>query len=633
MRQHLRSVPFERQSLYASKEQLRIIMTNVYAQRVESLRAIMRERGWDAVIVSGSDPHSSEYVAPRWLQVAWLAGFTGESAELVITADHAGLWTDTRYFIQAEKQLPGTGFELHKMNVPEQVPVSEWLAQYTFRSDRHIPVIAVDGLCQTVSDVQSLTDAFLAARKPAPVVVNHPDMLDLIWFDRPSVPQTPVTLLSEAYAGMTRKDKIAWLREAVQQKGCDSILLTALDEIAWLLNVRGTDIDYNPVVVSYLLVTRTEVLWFALKSSHLDDVTQSSFATLRSEGITIHPYHSLSSKLRAFDGRLYVDTSTLNYSLHEALSAQSGIAHYVSGTSPVIHRKALKNASEVEGMRRAHIVDGVAVVRFFHWLETTLARGSVVSEWDAAVRLGQFRQEIAEYRGDSFETISAWGEGAALPHYVTPKDGSTKIGTHGLYLCDSGGQYLFGTTDITRTVAVGPCTDLEKEDYTLVLQGHIRLALCSFPKGTAGCQIDVLAREPLWRTHRNFGHGTGHGVGFYLNVHEGPQNIRQGFKNEPLLPGMRTANDPGLYREGMHGIRHENLVLCVDTGARDFGRDWYAFDTITLCYFDTAPLLADRLHDDEKAWLNAYQERVYQTLAPHLTEDVATWLRQKTLPI
>ena len=607
-------------------------MDNLYAQRVEALRAIMVERGWDAVIVSGSDPHSSEYVAPRWLQIEWLSGFSGEG-DIVVTADHAGLWTDTRYFIQAGKQLPGTGIELHKTRVPDQILIPQWLAEHAFTTGRKIPVIAVDGLCQTVEAVQKLTNAFLDARKPAPVLVSQRDMLSMLWNDRPEVPESPIELLNERSAGMSRQEKLAWIRAEIQKKGCDSILLTSLDEIAWLLNARGTDIAYNPVILSYLLISKDSVTWFVEKSSHPDPTTVSSLGALRAEGIRIMPYNSLEDTLRSYDGRLFVDPSTLNYSLHEALSAQAGLPRYTTGESPVILKKSVKNTAEVEGMSRAHLVDGLAVVRFLHWLETTIQSGKQVSEWDAAVRLGEFRRMSPDYRGDSFETISAWGAGAALPHYVTPSDGSTFIGNHGLYLCDSGGQYLYGTTDITRTIPVGPCTEQEKEDYTLVLQGHIRLSLCSFPKGTAGCQIDVLAREPIWRRHRNFGHGTGHGVGFYLNVHEGPQDIRQGFNRQPLLPGMITSNEPGLYREGMYGIRHENLVLCVDTGCRDFDREWLAFKTLTLCYFDTTPILVELLHADEIAWLNAYQEHVYAELSPHLESDVAQWLRQKTLPI
>ena len=601
-------------------------MHNIYAQRVGALRELMRKNGWCAVIISGSDPHSSEYVAPRWQQVKWISGFTGEAGDVVITEDHAGLWTDTRYFIQAAKQLSGTGIELHKTNVPDQVLIPEWIAKTQKKIHR---IIAVDGLCQSVSAIEEIEEAFVSAGKTRPCVVGIPDMLDELWPDRPAIPAQPVTLLSDVYTGSSRSERIAWLREEIQKRHCDAMLITALDEIAWLLNIRGSDIEYNPIVLSYLLITPSDTRWYIQKSGTPDDVTAATFAALEADHVRILPYDAVIEDLKAFEGELFVDKSSLNYCLYEALSG----CGYQSGESPIILKKSIKNATEIEGMRKAHIVDGVAVVRFLHWLEDSIQAGKEVSEWDAAVQLGKYRSECPDYRGDSFETISAWGEGAALPHYVTPSDGSTKIGNHGLYLCDSGGQYLYGTTDITRTVAVGPCTDLEKEDYTLVLQGHIRLAMCIFPKGTAGCQIDVLAREPLWRRYRNFGHGTGHGVGFYLNVHEGPQNIRQGFKNQPLLPGMITSNEPGLYREGMYGIRHENLILCVDAGVNDFGRDWLKFDTITMCYFDTAPVLKDILLPDEIAWLNDYNERVFRTLSPCLDAADAAWLRQKTRAI
>ena len=458
-------------------------------------------------------------------------------------------------------------------------------------------------------------------------------MLDIYWPDRPSIPESPISLLSDNYTGCSRQEKLNWLREEMTNAKCDAILLTALDEIAWLLNIRCMDIDYNPVIISYLIVTKTEVFWFVQKSQTPDKVTTETFAKLESENIQIRPYSAIFEFIKTLSGKVFVDPSTLNYSLHEALCDEAGNPKYIKGISPIILKKSTKNEIEIEGMKQAHLVDGIAVVRFLHWLEDAIRSGNTISEWDAAVKLGEFRSLCKDYHGDSFETISAWGEGAALPHYVTPKDGSTLIGNHGLYLCDSGGQYLNGTTDITRTVAVGPCTDLEKEDYTLVLQGHIRLAMCVFPKGTAGDQIDVLAREPLWRTCRDFGHGTGHGVGFYLNVHEGPQSIRQNFNRQKLLPGMITSNEPGLYREGMHGIRHENLILCVDAQKHDFGRDWLKFETITLCYLDTAPIIKSLLHPEEIDWLNQYNERVYQTLAPHLSHEDAEWLRLKTQSI
>ncbi|MBQ9395707.1 MAG: aminopeptidase P family protein [Proteobacteria bacterium] len=598
---------------------------NIYAERIESIRAMMRDNGWDAVVVSGSDPHSSEYVAERWHQVEWISGYNGEG-DLVITANHAGLWTDSRYFIQAGKQLPGTGIELHKTRLPESVTIPAWLAE-TFKTKD--AVIAVDGLCQAISAIDDIKAAFVATKVR---IVDVPDMLDALWIGRPAIPCTPVTIVSDAQTGRSRADKLAWLRQHLKSVNCDAIMLSALDEIAWTLNVRGSDVDYNPVVMSYLIVTHDDVQWFVRKAPTADAVSETSFAELAKSGVRILNYHDIGDALRDLmrgSGRLFIDPSSFNYSLYAELAAD----RIVTGKSPVILEKSIKTAVEIEGMRKAHYIDGIAVTRFLHWLEKSIQSGAKLSEWDGAVKLGEFRGAGEGYRGDSFETVSSWGEGAALPHYVTPNDGSTKIGDHGLFLCDSGGQYLFGTTDITRTVPLGPCTDLEKEDYTLVLKGHIDLAMAHFPDGTSGDQLDVLAREPLWRTHRFFGHGTGHGVGFYLNVHEGPQSIRQGFNRQPMLPGMITSNEPGIYREGMHGVRHENLVLCVDTGEEAFGRHWYRFETLTLCYFDTTPIIKGLLNDDEIRWLNDYNELVYQKLSPALPADVATWLRDKTRAI
>ena len=601
-------------------------MSNLYAERVNTIRELMLKNGWDAVIISGSDPHSSEYVAARWHQIAWISGYSGEG-DIVITANHAGLWTDTRYFIQAGKQLPGTGIELHKTRIPEQILIPEWLANHAFPEKNNV-VIAVDGLCQTISSMDDIRDAF----RTRACIVNVPDMLNDFWSDRPAIPCTPISLLDAALTGFARQEKIAWLRS--EFKTCSAIFISALDEIAWLLNVRGSDVDYNPVVMSYLIVSKDAVIWFVKKPGEPAQSTKAVFEELENEGIQIRNYDDAADGLCQFmksTDKLFIDPSSLNYSLYEALKPDTD--KLITGKSPIILKKAIKTNVEVEGMRKAHEADGLAVVKFLHWLEKTIQSGTILSEWDAAVQLGKFRSECPDYRGDSFETVSSWGEGAALPHYVTPQDGSTKIGNHGLFLCDSGGQYLYGTTDITRTVPLGECTQLEKEDYTLVLKGHIDLAMATFPKGTSGSQLDVLAREPLWKTYRNFGHGTGHGVGFFLNVHEGPQDIRQGFNKQPMLPGMITSNEPGVYREGMHGVRHENLILCIDTGIQDFGRDWLAFENLTICHFDTTPIIREWLNNDEVQWLNAYNEMVYQKLSMKLDKDTAEWLRKKTMPI
>ena len=600
-------------------------MENVFAQRVEAIRSLMRENGWDAVILTGSDPHASEYPARRWKQVEWVSGFTGEAGDLCITLDHAGLWTDTRYFIQAVKQLAGTGIELHKMRVPEQVPIPQWLASRGFDE----PVVAVDGLCQTVAAAEAL-------RKPFDVpvtIVPVPDLLSSLWEDRPAIPCTPIITLGEDLTGESREAKVHWLRKWMVFQGVDAIFLTALDEIAWLLNVRGSDVEYNPVVISYLLVTMEQVYWFVRKDTleEVDEETRASFDELAADEVTVCDYDEailgLATYVRNDVDRIFVDPGSLNLQVREALDEDG--YDVVEGLSPVPLRKSVKNRVEIEGMREAHLEDGLAMEQFLYWLEGQVGQ---VDEWEAACKLQSLRAKIPGYRGDSFETISAYGPGAALPHYVTPRTGAPVLEPRGLYLVDSGGQYLFGTTDITRTVPLGPCTALEKEDYTLVMKGHIDLSMAVFPAGICGCHLDVLARNPLWQTKRNFGHGTGHGIGFFLNVHEGPQDLRQNFNAYPFVPGVINTIEPGLYREGMHGVRHENVVLVREDGTNDFGT-WYSFETLTLCHYDTSVLVRDLMTPDEIAWLNAYNERVYRTLSPLLPADIAAWLRDKTRAI
>lgn len=587
-------------------------MDNVYAKRIENLRALMRAKAWDAVILTGSDPHGSEYPACRWKQVEWLTGFTGEAGDVVITLDHAGLWTDTRYFIQANIQLEGTGVVLHKTRIPEQVLIPQWLGE-TLAADS---IVAVDGLCQNAADMAELSENFQ--------LVSVPDLLDVLWTDRPLIPQTPIISVSP---GESLEEKLSWLRAVLAEKGCDAALVSGLDGIAWLLNVRGEDIDYNPFVISYLLVGEDYVKWFVLKGEIEDPDTSATFDSLLSQGIELLPYEDAALALSEFEGTLLVDSGTLNYHLSSLLSCRT-----VSEPSPVNLRKAVKNPVELEGMRRAHIVDGVAMEKFLYWLERSLDNGKIITEWDASVKLGQLRAGGEGYMGDSFETIAAYGPGAALPHYITPRENAPILHQQGLFLCDSGAQYLYGTTDITRTVPLGECSRLEMEDYTIDLKGHIDLSMAVFPAGTAGCQIDAIAREPLWKAGRNFGHGTGHGVGYFLGVHEGPQDIRQNFNTQPLLPGMIISNEPGIYREGMHGIRHENLVLVTELPATEFGR-WYGFDTLTLCHFDTSAILKEMMSPSELEWLNAYNSRVYEILAPLLPAEIAEWLKVKTAAI
>ena len=601
--------------------------------RVEAIRDMMRSRGWDAVVLTGTDPHVSEYSAPRWHQIEWVSGYTGEG-ELVITEDHAGLWTDTRYFIQAEKQLQGTGIELHKTRVQDQVLIPEWLKTRFAGYDE--VVIAVDGLGISATEVIEIRDT---VGKDRTAIANVPDMLSFFWTDRPGYPQSPIITLGADTVGWSRKQKIVWIRKWLKDNGCDAILLTALDEIAWMLNVRGRDVAYNPVVMSYLLVASDTIQWFVRKGPipENDNETEDSFYELTASGVNIQDYSDIGMALAGmidddYIKKIFIDPSSLNYDLYGILKENSLQDNVVTGKSPVALRKSVKNEVEIAGLREAHLEDGLAMERFLYWLETMIEAGEPLNEYECSVKLHEFRSRIEGFRGESFETISAYGPNAALPHYVTPENGSAELYANGLYLCDSGGQYLFGTTDITRTVPLGPCSQLEKEDYTLVLKGHIALSRIVFPKGTAGCQIDVMARAPLWNSKRNFGHGTGHGVGFYLNVHEGPQEIRQNFNRQAILPGMVTTDEPGIYREGRHGIRHENVLLCVDAGENDFGR-WLRFEPLTLCHFDTSVLVKELLDEEDIKWLNDYNERVFRTLSPRLPSEIATWLRQKTLPI
>lgn len=586
-----------------------------YADRIAQIRGL----GYDAVIISGTDPHGSEYFAPRWKQVEWASGFTGEAGDLVVAQDHAGLWTDTRFFIQANQQLAGTGIELHKTRVPEEVPIPRWLAGH-FQTK---PVrVAFDGLCQSVGAVKELDDTLRGAYGIGGYdLIDRPDLLSSLWADRPEIPHSPIEWLDEKTTGETRKDKLAWLRDEMKQKGCDSMFLSALDEIAWLLNVRGSDIDYNPYIISFLLVTPQNAIWFVRNVSEVPEVP----------GIICADYGVLEDALEDRHdecGRLFIDPSTLNYHTYKLIRKFFAESEIVFGESPVVLRKAIKNKKEIEGFRRAFIEDGAALETFLYWLETSVKGGTHVTEWEASEKMTSLRSQIEGFRGNSFENISAYGANAALPHYCTQRENSPVIKPRGLYLIDTGGQFTFGTTDTTRTVPLGRCSRLEREDYTLVLKGMIDLTLAVFPSGTAGCQIDALARRPLWATRRNFGHGTGHGIGFYLGVHEGPQSIRQNFNAQPLLPGMISSNEPGIYREGKHGVRHENVLLCREEGKSEFGT-FLSFETLTCCHIDTSILVKKLLNKAELDWVRAYNRVVYRMLKNRLAPEVAKWLKKK----
>lgn len=582
-----------------------------YSFRLEQLRALMRERGYDAVVITSCDPHQSEYPAERWKQVRFLCGFTGEAGDVAVTAGHAGLWTDSRYFIQAGKQLEGSGYVLHKTRVPEQVLIPEWLRNVLPEG----AVVAVDSLCTSAEFAGEISEHF--------TLEAVPDLLSVLWPDRPAIPQTPIFRIR---AGESRQDKLGWLREELAESSCDGIVLSALDEIAWLLNVRAWDIEYNPLVISYLLVTQDTVAWFVLKEPIEDPLTDETFEALQQEGVLILAYNQVFEELKAFPGKLWLDSRSAGIEL-----LRSAQRPFLS-PSPVAVRKEQKSPAEVDMIRETLVRDGIAMEKFLYWLEKSVAAGKRISEWDAAVKLGEYRKESEDYIGDSFETISAYGPSAALPHYSTPSIGAPIIEERGLYLCDSGGQYLGGTTDITRTVPMGECTPEEIRDYTLVLKAHIDLALAVFPYGTPGCRIDAAARLPLWAHLMDFGHGTGHGVGFFLCVHEGPHQIRQNLDPTPMVENMITSDEPGIYREGLYGIRHENLLLTREAGSSEFGH-FLRFETLTLCHFDTSILDLSLLDRREIEWLNTYNATVYQSFASMLEDDVREWLEEKTRPV
>jgi len=589
--------------------------------KVEELRHLMTTWGWSAAIVAGSDPHNSEYTPLHWCQREFISGFTGSSGVVVITSDHAGLWTDSRYYIQASRQLAGTGIELHKTSLPDSLDWADWLGTVLPKDG----VVGVDGSCLSASVVDYLASRISPCNG---TVLSSPDFLDALWIDRPSLPLDRIWLHTIEYSGRNTSDKLSWLRREARNIGCDYTIISCLDQIAWLLNIRSNDIAYCPLVISYVLVEPSVTVLFVDKRKITPDISES----LSADGVVIRPYADVNEYVGALDitgKRIWVDPSSLNYELAQAVSRSFGAEGIVSAPQVIELEKSIKNIVEQQGFRKAYIKDGVAQTRFFHWLEDAMQEGQQLSEWQLSKEMHRFRALDPEFLDESFDTISAYGPNAALPHYETIEGKDSKIKACGLYLIDSGAHYCCGTTDITRTVPMGPLTELERTDYTLVLKAMIDLSMAVFPKGTPGCRLDAVGRRPLWQNRRDFGHGTGHGVGNVLSVHEGPQSIRQNMKNQVMMPGMITSNEPGLYRENMYGIRHENMILCVADKTNEFG-DWLHFETLTMTYIDTAPLLLHLLDNEELDWLNRFNAIVYETLNPLLSDYDAAWLKNKT---
>lgn len=568
-----------------------------------------------AFIIPNTDPHLSEYTAPHWKCRSWLSGFTGSAGTVVVTRTKAGLWTDSRYFLQAAEQLEGSGIDLFRDGLPETITLTDWICQELKPGEQ----VGLDGHLFSVDDIDRLKSQLESCHIGMDTTL---DPFDSLWTNRPPMPQAHARIHPLAYAGRSAHEKITQIRASLQQNGAEGLLVSSLDEIAWTLNLRGSDIRCNPLVISYLLITQEQVFYFIAP----EKVTPEVDTYLQEQGVTRLPYRSLTDFLHAYKGSsLQLTPSATNYA---AFSAIAPTCRIVREASPVSLLKAVKNEQEIAGIHTAMVRDGVAMVRFLRWLEQAVPAGGE-TEMSIDRKLHEFRAQQALHQGESFDTIAGYKEHAAIVHYSAVPETDAPLRPEGFLLLDSGAQYLDATTDITRTIALGPLTDEEKHDYTAVLRGHIELALCRFPQGTRGCQLDVLARLALWKEGMNYLHGTGHGVGSYLSVHEGPQSIRMNENPVALLPGMLTSNEPGLYKSGRHGIRIENLMLVRESEATEFGL-FYEFETVTLCPIDKKGIVREMLTQEEADWLNQYHQTVYERLSPYLDEEERTWLRTQT---
>ena len=595
-------------------------MKQTINERIENLREWMRANGFSAFVFPSSDPHNSEYVADHWKSREWISGFTGSAGTAVVTLDHAALWTDSRYFIAAAEQLAGTEYRLMKLRVAGTPTVCEWLADELAAYEK--PVVGLDGNVNSFAEVAALTQE-LATRGNIRVRTDA-DPMATLWTARPAIPGHKVCLHPLKYAGETTASKISRIRKSLVVRGADGLLVTALDEIAWVLNLRGSDVHCNPVFVSYLLITPGNVTLYINKEKLPEEVRHC----LAAGNIAVEPYGAVAGGLEHYPGRhLLVDDSTTNHTLVSALLRGKA----VFGESPVPGMKAVKNRVEQDGFRAAMLRDGIAMVKFLAWLKPAVEAGGQ-TEMSLDRRLTALRAEQPLFKGISFDTIVGYEAHGAIVHYEATPATDAPIEPHGLVLIDSGAQYEDGTTDITRTVALGRLTEEQRRIYTLVLKGHIQLALCRFPSGACGSQIDAIAREPMWREGYNYLHGTGHGVGSCLNVHEGPHQIRMEWRPAPLRAGMTVTDEPGLYLEGKFGVRIENTLLIVPAATTDFG-DFLGFETLTLAPIDTTPVLPDMLAAEERQWLNSYHRRVRETLSPHLSAAEAAWLKAAARPL
>ena len=594
-------------------------------QRLEGLREVMRREHLAACIFPSTDPHQSEYVADHWKGREWISGFNGSAGTAVVTLTAAALWTDSRYFLAAEEQLKGTEYQLMKLKIEGTPTVAEWIGRECGPGAE----VAVDGMVNATNAVRDLISDL---RKQGGITLRtNFDPLKLIWKDRPAIPENPVEIYPLEYAGEATHDKIGRIRRALRERHADGMLMAALDDIAWTLNLRGTDVHCNPVFVSYLLISSQTVTLYINKVKLPADV----LAYLKAEGVKVEDYEQVENGLKAyFEYNILLDPDEVNYRLYEVVRSkgqQNGSAktEIVEAESPVKRMKTVKNATEIAGFRSAMLKDGIAMVKFLYWLSGYIGKPEISELTEIAIdeKLTSLRAEQPLYRDISFDTIAGYGTHAAIVHYEATPETDIPLQPKGMLLLDSGAQYLDGTTDITRTIALGPLTDLEKQIYTLVLKGHIQIELCKFPSGSSGTQIDILARKDMWREGLNYLHGTGHGVGTYLNVHEGPHQFRMEWKPAPLVAGMTITDEPGIYLPDRCGARTENTLLIVPYKETEFGK-FLQFESLTLCPIDKSPIIKEMLLQEEVDWLNDYHRHVAETLSPYLSEDEAEWLRE-----
>ena len=586
-------------------------------QRLASLREVMKREHLAAFIFPSTDAHQSEYVADHWLGRAWISGFNGSAGTAVVTMTSAALWTDSRYFLAAEEQLHGTEFQLMKLKVPGTPSIAEWLGKEL--AGVSSPDVGLDGWVNSYAATSGLISDL---RKAGGITVRtNLDPLAEIWKDRPSIPENPVEIQPLEYAGEDASSKIQRIRKALRTYHADGMLVSALDDIAWTLNLRGTDVHCNPVFVSYLLIASDKVSLFVDEAK----VSAEVRAYLEAHGVSLYNYNKVEDGLKAYsEYNILLDGNETSYYLWKTVRCQEIVSH----TSPIPAMKAVKSEAEIAGYRRAMLRDGVAMVKFLKWLVPAVEAGGQ-TEISIDRKLTSLRAEQDLFRDISFDTIAGYQAHGAIVHYEASPETDAPLKPEGLLLLDSGAQYQDGTTDITRTIALGPVTEEMKHIYTLVLKGHIQLELAKFPDGASGTQLDALARESMWREGLNFLHGTGHGVGSYLNVHEGPHQVRMEYMPAPLRAGMTVTDEPGLYLAGKFGVRIENTLLIKDYMESDFGK-FLQMESLTLCPIDTAPIDVDMLLPEELDWLNSYHAEVYAKLAPYLDEEEQIWLKNAT---